>query len=159
MINHISRRSPAFEDFLQSGRKSRFADLFITLDKVWPDGDPPAGDVARIFLRKPEAPFSTVTIEDTGEQEKVWTSFGTADWSEQIDLDVTSASDPRPDHAIGSRRLPGTASGSSGSTPSATSSRRPGTSCFMVEPEIYEFLDWIDRRRQFAGPGPAARGA
>ena len=62
MINHVSRRSPAFEDFLQFGRQSRFADLFITLDKVWPDGDPPATDVARIFLRKPDAPFSTVTI-------------------------------------------------------------------------------------------------
>ena len=67
------------------------ADLFITLDKVWPDGHPPAADVARIFLRKPDAPFSTITIGDTGETERIWTSFGTADWSEQIDLDVTSA--------------------------------------------------------------------
>ena len=44
----------------------RSADLFITLDKVWPDGIPADGDVARIFLRKPGSPFSTVTIEDTG---------------------------------------------------------------------------------------------
>ena len=64
MINHISRQSPEFQDFLRRGRDSPYADLFITLDKVWPKGDPADGDVARIFLRKPDAPFSTVTIED-----------------------------------------------------------------------------------------------
>jgi glycosidase len=90
MINHLSRQSPEFRDFEQRGRSSRYADMFITLDKIWPDGTPPAADVARIFLRKPESPFSTVTIVDSGYPEQVWTSFGTADWSEQIDLDVTS---------------------------------------------------------------------
>ena len=74
----------------QHGRRSPSADLFITLDKVWPDGRPPDDDVARIFLRKPDHPFSTVTIADTGEPETVWTSFGTADWSEQVDLDLRS---------------------------------------------------------------------
>lgn len=62
MINHISRASPQFQDFLRRGRQSQYADLFITLDKVWPDSNPVAADVARIFLRKPNAPFSTVTI-------------------------------------------------------------------------------------------------
>ena len=79
MVNHISRQDEAFRDFARHGRRSSCADLFITLDKVWPNGDPPAADVARIFLRKPDAPFSTITIADTGEQERVWTSFGTAD--------------------------------------------------------------------------------
>ncbi len=40
MINHISRESAEFKDFLQHGRESTSADLFITLDKVWPDGQP-----------------------------------------------------------------------------------------------------------------------
>ena len=48
-----------------------------------------------------------------------------------------------PDHRLAAAPSPITACGSSGSMPSATSSRRPGTSCFMVEPEIYEFLEWI----------------
>ena len=39
MINHISRQSREFEDFLRHGRASPYGDLFITLDKVWPDGD------------------------------------------------------------------------------------------------------------------------
>ncbi|MBI3747573.1 MAG: sucrose phosphorylase, partial [Chloroflexi bacterium] len=90
MINHISRQSPQFQDFERQGRRSPYADLFITLDKVWPGGDPPRADVERIFLRKPDSPFSTIRIRETGERERVWTSFGSADWSEQVDLDVTS---------------------------------------------------------------------
>src|SRR6476646_11956545 len=55
MINHISRQSPEFQDFERRGRESPNAGLFITLDKIWPNGAPPAEDVARIFLRKPDA--------------------------------------------------------------------------------------------------------
>src|SRR5512146_1087865 len=90
MINHISRQSPEFQDFERQGRRSPYADLFITLDKIWPGGDPPRGDVERIFLRKPDSPFSTITIRETDERERVWTWFGTADWSVQVDLVVTS---------------------------------------------------------------------
>ena len=102
----------------------------------------PPSDVARIFLRKPDAPFSTVTIESTGEQERIWTSFGTKDWSEQIDLDVTSAQTRdlitdwlRAFAAHGVRIVRLDAVG--------YVIKKAGTSCFMVEPEIYAFLDWI----------------
>ncbi len=142
MINHLSRRSAEFQDFQRHGRRSPFADLFITLDKVWPDGRPGNGDVARIFLRKPDAPFSTVTIEDSGAQERIWTSFGTAEWSEQIDLDVTSSATKslvtrwfRDFAARGVRIVRLDAVG--------YVIKKPGTTCFMVEPEIYEFLDWM----------------
>jgi sucrose 6(F)-phosphate phosphorylase len=142
MINHLSRQSPEFKDFERRGRRSPYADLFITLDKVWPHGDPPAADVARIFLRKPEAPFSTVTIADSGEVERVWTSFGTADWSEQIDLDVRSTTTRSlitdwlrffERQRVRMVRLDAV----------GYVIKKPGTSCFMVEPEIYEFLAWV----------------
>lgn len=142
MINHLSRQSPEFQDFERRGRGSAHADLFITLDKVWPDGDPSPADVARIFLRKPDAPFSTIAIAETGEQERVWTSFGNADWSEQIDLDVTSPVTRRliadwlqglAAHRVRIVRLDAV----------GYVIKKPGTSCFMVEPEIYEFLDWV----------------
>lgn len=142
MVNHLSRRSAEFEDFLKLGRRSRHADLFITVDKVWPNGDPPADDVARIFLRKPDSPLSAVTIADSGETERVWTSFGTKDWSEQIDLDVAS---PMTRALITSwlrsfadRRVRIVRLDAVGYV-----IKKAGTSCFMVEPEIYEFLDWI----------------
>jgi hypothetical protein len=142
MINHLSRQSPEFLDFQRHGRRSASADLFITLDKVWPDGNPADGDVARIFLRKPESPFSTVTIEDSGGQERIWTSFGSMDWSEQIDLDVTSAATRSlitgwlrdfAAHGVCIVRLDAV----------GYVIKKPGTTCFMVEPEIYDFLDWI----------------
>jgi sucrose 6(F)-phosphate phosphorylase len=142
MINHLSRSSPEFRDFERQGRASPSADLFITLDKVWPGGVPPNSDVARIFLRKPRAPFSTVTIEATGAQETVWTSFGTSEWSEQIDLDVTSAATRRlirgwleffAARGVAIVRLDAV----------GYVIKEPGTSCFMVEPGIWEFLGWM----------------
>ena len=134
MVNHLSRQSAEFRDFEREGARSPSADLFITLDKVWPDGEPPAADVARIFLRKPTGPFSTVTIEATG-GERIWTSFGTAEWSEQIDLDVDVAGDARAGrrwlrsfaaHGVRIVRLDAV----------GYVIKKAGTSCFMVEPEI-----------------------
>jgi len=142
MINHLSRQSPEFRDFERLGRMSQAADLFITVDKVWPDGNPPASDVARIFLRKPNAPFSTIPIASSGEQERVWTSFGTADWSEQIDLDVMSATTRAlirrwlaffAEHGVRIVRLDAI----------GYVIKKAGTSCFMVAPDIYDFLDWV----------------
>ena len=63
MVNHISRKSPYFQDFQQKGRASQYADLFITLDKVWPDGAANPADVGKIFLRRPEHPFADIPIE------------------------------------------------------------------------------------------------
>jgi sucrose phosphorylase len=142
MVNHISRQSEEFRDFAQHGRRSLWADLFITLDKVWPDGRPPAGDVARIFLRKPENPFSTITIGDSGEQETIWTSFGTADWSEQVDLDLraekTRSLITEWFAFLASRGVSIVRLDAVGYVV-----KKPGTSCFMVEPEIWEVLDWL----------------
>jgi sucrose phosphorylase len=142
MINHVSRRSAEFRDFERLGRASRFADLFITLDKIWPDGPPPATDIARIFLRKPVAPFSTITIAATGEVETVWTSFGTAAWSEQIDLDVTSRT-TRAFIADSLRLLASQGVRIIRLDAVGYVIKKPGTSCFMVEPEIYDFLGWL----------------
>src|SRR5829696_4912209 len=60
IVNHVSRRSAEFADFEQHGRASRAADLFLTLDKVWPGGEPSAEDLARLFLRR-AVPWSHVT--------------------------------------------------------------------------------------------------
>lgn len=46
-------------------------------------------DLDKVALRR-EVPYSEFTIEETGEKERVWTTFGASDPSEQIDLDVHS---------------------------------------------------------------------
>jgi sucrose 6(F)-phosphate phosphorylase len=142
MINHISRQSPYFQDFSRYGRKSQYADMFITLEKVWPAGEPPSDDVAKIFLRKPENPFSEITVKETGLQERVWTSFGTKDWSEQIDLDICSATTQKfirhvlafmSNNGVKIVRLDAI----------GYVIKKAGSNCFFVEPEIYDFLAWI----------------
>ena len=142
MVNHLSRQSAEFRDFARRGRASERADLFLSVDKVWPGGRVPAGDLARLFLRRPGSPFTTVEIEETGERETVWATFGTADWSEQIDLDIASPAtrdlvrswlESFASHGVRIVRLDAV----------GYVVKKAGTSCFMVEPEIYDFLDWV----------------
>jgi sucrose 6(F)-phosphate phosphorylase len=141
MVNHISRQSDYFQDFLKKGRQSQYADLFITLDKLWEDGKPVQEDIDKMFLRRP-LPYSTFTIEETGEEEKVWTTFGKTNPSEQIDLDIKSEKVKQlltdfftnfKKQNVKIVRLDAV----------GYVIKKLGTSCFFVEPEIYEFLDWI----------------
>jgi hypothetical protein len=39
MVNHISPKSDQFQDFIQKGDDSEFADMFIDWDKFWPEGE------------------------------------------------------------------------------------------------------------------------
>jgi sucrose phosphorylase len=143
MVNHISRQSPYFQDFVKRGRKSEYADLFITLDKIWPGSNPTSEDITKIFLRKPGNPFSEIVVTETGKLEKIWTSFGTEDWSEQIDLDIHSSVTRKlfkdvlahmSGHGIKMARLDAI----------GYIIKKPGTSCFFVEPDIYDFMAWIN---------------
>jgi sucrose 6(F)-phosphate phosphorylase len=141
MVNHISRQSAFFQDFLEQGRRSPHADLFLTLDKVWPGGNPPPGDVEKLFLRRQE-PFSSFTIRATGAVERVWTTFGKETPSEQIDLDLASPAT----RALLARFLGNfAAQGVKMVRLDAVGYvvKKPGTSCFFVEPEIYDQLGWM----------------
>lgn len=141
MVNHISRQSPFFQDFLKNGRQSTYADLFITLDKLWEDGEPDQADIDLMFLRRPK-PYSSYAIEASGEQERVWTTFGKTDPSEQIDLDVHSEMFKQllteffvqfKKNNVKIVRLDAV----------GYIIKKLGTSCFFVEPDIYTFMDWI----------------
>jgi sucrose phosphorylase len=141
MVNHMSRQSPAFRDFLKRGRHSPFADMFIPPGKIWPGGSPPEKDIDRLFLRR-SSPFSRYRIRDTGEEVTLWTTFGKQDPSEQIDLDwkspayrrfIADALEGFHRHGISMIRLDAV----------GYVVKKPGTSCFFVEPEIYEFLNWL----------------
>lgn len=149
MVNHISRKSEWFQDFLQKGTGSEYADLFITLDKIWPNGEPVAEDIAKMFLRRP-LPYSAFTIKDTGKTEKVWTTFGKQDPSEQIDLDINSevAKKLLTDFLVNFSkqnvklvRLDAV----------GYIIKKTGTSCFFVEPEIYHFLEWVSELARSLG--------
>jgi sucrose phosphorylase len=142
MVNHVSRESPYFQDFLQKGRRSKYADLFITLDKIWPGGDPAKEDVAKIFLRRPEHPFLDVRIGESGGTERIWATFGKSDRVDQIDVDVnspvaralfTQILEHLNRQRVAILRLDAI----------AYVTKKAGTRCFFLEPEIYTFLDCI----------------
>lgn len=141
MVNHLSKQSPYFQDFLTKGRESKYADLFLTLDKIWEDGEPVQADINKMFLRRP-LPYSTFQIE--GKKEKVWTTFGKSDPSEQIDLDVYSSLTEQllrtffenfKKQNVKIVRLDAV----------GYVIKKLGTSCFFVEPEVYEFLAGVKK--------------
>jgi sucrose phosphorylase len=141
MVNHISAKSQFFRDFLKKGCKSDYSDLFITVDKIWPEGILPRKEIEKIFLRRTE-PFSDFTIEETGKVEKVWTTFGKSTPSEQIDMDINSPIARQllttfmtnfHNQHVKIVRLDAV----------GYVIKKRGTTCFFVEPEIYQFLDWI----------------
>jgi sucrose phosphorylase len=141
VLNHLSGQSPFFVDFLKNGRESEYADMFITLDKIWSDGKPDEDDIKKVFLRR-TVPYSTFTVEKTGKQEQVWTTFGKTDPSGQIDLDINSPivrtmfSDffgKITRYNVRMVRLDAL----------GYVIKKPGTSCFFVEPEIYHFYNWL----------------
>jgi glycosidase len=144
MVNHISEKSHYFQDFLKKGRKSEYSDLFITMDKIWPEGNPPREEIEKIFLRRTE-PFSDFTIEETGKVEKVWTTFGKSTPSEQIDMDMNSPiarqlltafmTNFHKNH-VKIVRLDAV----------GYVIKKRGTTCFFIEPEIFQswtgFQNW-----------------
>jgi sucrose 6(F)-phosphate phosphorylase len=141
MVNHISRQSAWFQNFLKNGRNSEYEDLFITADKIWSDGKPRQEDLDKIFLRR-EKPFSLYTTGKNEKPEIIWTTFGKQDPSEQIDLDINSETTKKllsdfiknfKNQNIKAVRLDAV----------GYVIKKTGTSCFFVEPEIYKFLDWI----------------
>lgn len=142
MINHASARSPQFLDYRARGDASPWADLFIPLRKVWPDGEPDPTDLARLFLRR-ELPYSTYPVGDPPLPTRVWTTFGKTDPSEQVDLDWRS-------HEFGVlveehfARFAAIGVGMVRLDAVGYLAKRAGTSCFMVQPDTDEILAWLE---------------
>ncbi|TVP53521.1 MAG: sucrose phosphorylase, partial [Halomonadaceae bacterium] len=134
-VNHISDASMEFQDFIQGGYDSPYADLFVHVHEF---GEITPDDLAKIHIRKEKEPFRRVTFAD-GSQGQVWCTFT----ERQIDLNYQS---PKTyalmEHYIqfltgkGVKLLRLDAFG--------YTTKRIGTSCFLVEPEVYGILEWIN---------------
>lgn len=134
-INHISDESVEFQDFIAKGFSSEHADLFVHVDPLEPISP---DDLARIHIRKEKEPFREVRLAD-GSVSRVWCTFT----ENQIDLNYSS---PKTyalmeDYisflaARGVRLLRLDAFG--------YTTKKIGTSCFLVEPDVYDILKWIN---------------
>jgi sucrose phosphorylase len=136
MINHISRQSVYFQDYLQHGDQSHYADMFRSFKKL-NGGTISDDDLKKIYTRKPRPPYCVLERPD-GSKEKIWCTFD----YEQIDLDWTSSKTKeimrnfllflfkcRPKMI----RLDAF----------AYTTVKIGTNCFFLEPEVWELLQWV----------------
>jgi sucrose phosphorylase len=134
MINHISKSSQYFQDFLYKKEKSEYKDLFILYKDFWENGMPTAEQTDKIYKRKPRAPYIDVEFED-GTSEKVWCTFD----EEQIDLNCyhpyTKSWNQENlkflvDQGASIIRLDAF----------AYATKKPDTNCFFVEPDVWDIL-------------------
>jgi sucrose phosphorylase len=134
MINHLSRRSPEFQDFVARKEASPARDLFIRYSTFWGGREPTQEQLDRIYKRKPRDPCVEVQFED-GATEKLWCTFD----EEQIDLDwSTERTREFAQETI--RNLCAHGAALIRLDAFAYAGKRAGTSCFFVEPEVWEIL-------------------
>jgi sucrose phosphorylase len=132
IVNHVSADSAQFRDVLARGEASPYAGMFLTLDRVFPDGAREA-DLLRVYRPRPGLPFTPVTLAG-GERRLAWTTFT----AQQIDLDVTHPEALRHLHGVLARlAAAGVAMVRLDAVGYAV--KTPGTSCFMT-PETFAFI-------------------
>lgn len=139
MINHLSRRSPQFQDFIKKHDASEYADMFLRFKKFWPGGEPTQEQVDLLNKRKPCAPCEEIAFDD-GTTEKIWCTFD----DEQMDLNLESETAWKfvedtlrflMDQGMQMIRLDAF----------AFATKKLNTSCFFIEPEMWDMMDRVQK--------------
>jgi len=138
MVNHISRQSIYFQDYIEKGADSEFADMFLSFNKLSPDGEISDEDLAKVYSRKPRPPYTVIERPD-GSQEKVWCTFD----FEQIDVDINSQK-TKEVYRNFLIHLARTQAVMIRMDAFAYTTIKIGTNCFFLEPEIWNLLSWLD---------------
>lgn len=136
IVNHVSADSPQFKDVLRRGTASRYWDLFLKKDDIFPTDQPGPEqhrDIERIYRPRPGTPFTEITLDD-GTRIDFWTTFS----AKQLDINVECQqgrdyldSILRKFSESGVREIRLDAAG--------YAIKRRGTSCFML-PETFDFI-------------------
>ncbi len=134
MVNHVSRRCAEFRDYLEKKDDSLYADMFLRYDTFWGEGRPTPEELQLLYRRKDGEPCQEVTFPD-GETRKLWCTFT----DEQLDIDTT-----RPVTINYLKENLGWLSEKGISIVRLDAygyiTKRKGTHCFFVEPEIWELI-------------------
>ena len=138
MVNHISRQSQFFQDYIEKGADSEYADMFLSFDKLVPGGWVKDEDLNKVYTRKPRQPFQTLERPD-GALEKIWCTFD----YEQIDLDYDS---PKTREIMRKFiiRLARNRPKMIRLDAIAYTTVELGTNCFFLEPKIWDLLAWFN---------------
>lgn len=139
MINHLSRRSPEFLDFIEKHDASPYADMFLRFQKFWPGGEPTPEQVELLNKRKPCAPCEEIAFAD-GTSEKIWCTFD----DEQMDLNLESETAWRfVEDTL--RFLCGQGASMIRLDAFAFATKKLNTSCFFVEPQMWEMMERVQK--------------
>lgn len=139
MINHISRQSIQFKDFVEKHDASQYKDMFIRFKDFWPKGAPTQEEVAILNKRKNHAPCEHIQFAD-GEMEDIWCTFS----EEQMDLNMESPI--TWDFVNRSLRfLMDNGASMVRLDAFAFATKKYGTSCFFIEPEMWELMERVQK--------------
>lgn len=137
MVNHLSRQSREFKDFVENHDDSAYKDMFIRFKDFWPGGAPTQEQIDMLNKRKNHAPCERITFAD-GTQEDIWCTFS----EEQMDLNLENEQTWEfierslrflMDHGASMVRLDAF----------AFATKKLGTSCFFVEPEMWNCMERV----------------
>lgn len=143
IVNHVSAQSEQFLDYKKKGNHSEYASMFLTYDKVFPDGAL-ENDLVGIYRPRPGFSFTPMEIGKEG-RKLIWTTFT----SNQVDIDVTS--DAGKDYlerildtfySAGVKIIRLDAAG--------YAIKKKGTSCFMID-ETFEFIAQLSQQAKEYG--------
>ncbi|MEW6982575.1 sucrose phosphorylase [Colwelliaceae bacterium 6471] len=133
IVNHMSAQSKEFEDVLAKGKQSPYWDLFITEEKIFPQGLSHQ-QREKIYRPRPGSCFTEFSLPDN-QKAKFWTTFT----DNQVDIDVNSDCGKHYLHNILTTfsennikiiRLDA----------AGYAIKKADTSCFMIE-ETYDFIN------------------
>lgn len=143
IVNHVSSSSPQFLDYSKNGEASEYAGMFLTIDRVFPDGASES-DILSIYRPRPTVPFSPLMLL-TGEKKLFWTTFN----PEQIDIDVRH---PKANAYLDSILQRFQTAGVKMIRLDAVgyAIKKPGTSCFMI-PETFDFISELTEKAHDLG--------
>jgi sucrose phosphorylase len=143
IVNHVSSSSPQFRDWSQRGAASPYAGLFLTFDRVFPQGASER-ELLTVYRPRPGLPLTPVTLA-SGERRILWTTFT----PQQVDIDV--------EHPQGLAYLDSVLQTCARAGVKMLrldavgyAIKRPGTSCFML-PETFDFIDRFTGRARALG--------
>jgi len=143
IVNHVSAKSEQFQDYLENGQASPYANLFLSFDTVFPNGATEK-DILSIYRPRPSLPFTMFKLKD-GNNKLIWTTFT----SNQIDIDVTNE--------LGTQYLEGILDTfqKGGITmirldAAGYAIKKAGTSCFMIE-ETFDFIAALSEKAKSRG--------
>lgn len=137
IVNHMSAKSKEFKDVLANGKNSPYWDLFLTKDKVFPNGLSEE-QRKKIYRPRPGSCFTNFALPNN-ESADFWTTFT----DNQIDIDVTSE--------IGKEYLTRILKTFSENNikmirldAAGYAFKKAGTSCFMLD-ETFDFIDELSK--------------